>query len=263
MKTFEHGMMIYQPWSTFIIRTKMLNDLTEGLNNLCDKIKNDPNHKDKGDGLAGQIEEEWDIEPQEFLNATEGFREYIQDLVNRYMIERDNQTNPKGTFNYDNNHRHSEKYLTNYPEEDRPQVLADLINFDFHLTSAWFNDQKDNEYNPMHTHIGDLSGVLFLKIPEYLPPRRPSAPFDGSIEFRVGKGSPYSLENVNVFPEPGDIFLFESGMSHAVYPFRTADEKGVRRSLSFNIMIAQAMRQDIGGNIGVGYKNNMQTIEQK
>ena len=62
MKTFEHGMMIYQPWSTFIIRTKMLNDLTEGLNNLCDKIKNDPNHKDKGDGLAGQIEEEWDID---------------------------------------------------------------------------------------------------------------------------------------------------------------------------------------------------------
>ena len=137
-------MKIYQPWAEFILRTKMSDNFTEGLNNLCDKIKNDPDHKDMGANLAGQIDEEWAIKPQEFLNVVKGFSEFIQDLVNHYMIKRDDQSNPKGTFNYDNNHRHSEKYLTKYAEEDRPQVLADEINFDFQLTIAWFNDQKDN-----------------------------------------------------------------------------------------------------------------------
>jgi len=230
-------MKIYQPWATFVLRTKLSDNFTEGLNNLCDKIKNDPDHKDMGVGLAGQIDEEWGIVPQEFLNVAEGFSEFIQDLVNHYMIKRDDQSNPKETYNYENNHRHSEKCLTNYAEENRPQVLADEINFDFQLISAWFNDQKDNEYNPMHTHIGDLSGVLYLQIPEYLPSRRTMAPFDGAIEFRVGRESPYSLEMLTISPEPGDIFFFESGMNHCVYPFRTPDGKGVRRSLSFNIMI--------------------------
>ena len=191
-----------------------------------------------GANLAGQIDEEWAIKPQEFLNVVKGFSEFIQDLVNHYMIKRDDQSNPKGTFNYDNNHRHSEKYLTKYAEEDRPQVLADEINFDFQLTSAWFNDQKDNEYNPMHVHLGNLSGILYLQIPEYLPPRRTLSPFDGLIEFRVGKVSPYSSHDLPILPEPGDIFLFESDMNHCVYPFRTPDGKGVRRSLSFNIMIS-------------------------
>ena len=36
-------------------------------------------------------------------------------------------------------------------------------------------------------------------------------------------------------PEVGDLFLFSSSLKHQVYPFRTADEKCIRRSLSFNM----------------------------
>ena len=36
-------------------------------------------------------------------------------------------------------------------------------------------------------------------------------------------------------PEVGDLFLFSSSLKHQVYPFRTADKKGIRRSLSFNM----------------------------
>jgi hypothetical protein len=36
-------------------------------------------------------------------------------------------------------------------------------------------------------------------------------------------------------PKVGDIFLFPSTLRHQVYPFRTENEQGIRRSMSFNI----------------------------
>ena len=60
------------------------------------------------------------------------------------------------------------------------------------LTSAWFNDQKDDEYNPAHDHTGVLSGVLYLKIPEYLPSRKHENA-DGSIVFISNEGDIASI----------------------------------------------------------------------
>ena len=41
--------------------------------------------------------------------------------------------------------------------------------------------------------------------------------------------------NMILFPKVGDLFLFSASLKHLVYPFRTADGKGIRRSMSFNI----------------------------
>ena len=39
-------------------------------------------------------------------------------------------------------------------------------------------------------------------------------------------------------PQVGDFFIFPAQQSHFVYPFRTADGKGERRSVSFNAISA-------------------------
>ena len=39
-------------------------------------------------------------------------------------------------------------------------------------------------------------------------------------------------------PQVGDFFIFPAQQSHFVYPFRTADGKGERRSVSFNAIFA-------------------------
>ena len=105
------------------------------------------------------------------------------------------------------------------------------------IKTAWFNDQKDNEYNPTHNHGGILSGVLYLKIPEYLPPRK-NEDTDGAITF-IGNTSPndglFTVPQFSVLPKGGDIFIFPSTLRHQVYPFRTENGQGIRRSMSFNV----------------------------
>ena len=107
------------------------------------------------------------------------------------------------------------------------------------IESAWFNNQKDDEFNPIHFHEGILSGVLYLKIPEYLPARkRKNDIASGAIFFMGNQGASTGLftsQSFSVSPKVGDIFLFPSTMLHTVYPFRTKDGKGIRRSMSFNI----------------------------
>ena len=47
--------------------------------------------------------------------------------------------------------------------------------------------------------------------------------------------------NTSIFlsqPQVGDFFIFPAQQSHFVYPFRTADGKGERRSVSFNAIFS-------------------------
>ena len=105
------------------------------------------------------------------------------------------------------------------------------------IRSAWFNDMKNNEYSPMHKHTGILSGVLYLKIPEYSPSRKNKGT-DGAITF-IGNTSPndglFTNPQFSVSPKVGDIFIFPSTLRHQVYPFRTENGKGIRRTMSFNV----------------------------
>ena len=41
---------------------------------------------------------------------------------------------------------------------------------------------------------------------------------------------------LTINPQPGDFFIFPAEQYHMVYPFRTADGKGERRSVSFNVI---------------------------
>jgi hypothetical protein len=106
------------------------------------------------------------------------------------------------------------------------------------LTSMWMVSQKDHEYNPVHTHTGcDISAVMYLKIPEYLPSRKSHRSDDGAICFVNNSATNvecWASPSLTLHPAVGDFYIFPASQQHLVYPFRTADGKGERRSVSFN-----------------------------
>ena len=82
-----------------------------------------------------------------------------------------------------------------------------------------------------------LSGVIFLRVPEYLPSRK-NYYQDGSLNFtstQTPNDGLFTIPQFSVLPKVGDIFLFPSTLRHQVYPFRTENGKGIRRTMSFNV----------------------------
>ena len=92
---------------------------------------------------------------------------------------------------------------------------------------------------PAHVHNNcEISSVIYLKIPKYLPSRRfyGDTNDDGAIVFtnNVAKNSIWGAPTLQIQPQVGDFLIFPASQQHMVYPFRTVDGKGERRSVSFN-----------------------------
>jgi len=126
------------------------------------------------------------------------------------------------------------------------------------VENSWINFQKKFEFNPIHTHSGLFSFIIFLKIPydlqkedqvypglenssnkqKYATSRLSFMVIDclGSIsEFRCNVDKSYENK----------MLLFSAKMPHTVYPFYTSDEE--RITVSGNI------RLDNGGKKGIDY----------
>ena len=113
-------------------------------------------------------------------------------------------------------------------------------NFEYVLRDLWINYGKKYDFNPLHTHSGVYSFVLWVKIPyEFQDEKRvyPLARGDGhsgKFLFYFPKANiPGCTGNVTVNSVEWDLILFPSHLSHAVYPFYTSDEE--RISISGNL----------------------------
>ena len=220
----------YQPWSTPLLRTSLPDKIVQELIQLTDIIAEDEDHESQNKKLAGEIEDEWTIDPILLTNIS--FKNYISDLCWEYFKIFASQ------FGIDPN----SDVMYMHPSLSLMKKKIENIE----IFGSWFNNQKDNEYNPLHNHDGYFSGVLYLKIPKYLPSRKnQNMPFyisgrsqgmDGSIVFVQDESNEIMANStLTISPKVGDIFLFPSSLKHQVYPFRTKDGKGIRRSLSFNL----------------------------
>ena len=207
----------YQPWSTPVLHTTLPDILLDELIKLTDLITEDKERKSYNEYLAGEIEEEWKIDNVLLTNIS--FKSYIIQLCWKYF-----------------NIISSQFYIKNNQVIPQELTFMKLTIENIQIIDAWFNNQKDNEYNPIHNHDGYFSGVLYLKIPEYMPSRK-NEDSDGTISFFAPAGGNSRMTNsiVKISPKVGDIFLFPSTLTHQVYPFRTTDGKGIRRSLSYNL----------------------------
>ena len=108
----------------------------------------------------------------------------------------------------------------------------------FQLIKSWVVRQFKNDYNPVHWHTGDISGVGYLKVPSHLgntsqPNKKTNE--NGKLQLIFGSPNLFSKSTFLVKPEPGDFYLFPNYLMHTVYPFTGTDEE--RRSVSFNAKV--------------------------
>ena len=100
------------------------------------------------------------------------------------------------------------------------------------LKDLWVVRQFKNEYNPIHFHSGNISGVGYLKIPKNITKSQKKLKTNGTIDFIHGSRSFLNKSLFNHKPKVGDLILFPNYLMHTVYPF---NREGERRSFSFNI----------------------------
>ena len=109
---------------------------------------------------------------------------------------------------------------------------------DIKILNLWVVSQFKDEYNPIHYHEGDLSGVGYLKVPKnmtknkFLKNKKDNT--NGTIDFINGQRGFLSKSIFNVVPKQRDLLIFPNYLMHTAYPFNISAE---RRSFSFNVKI--------------------------
>ena len=194
---------IYQPFGPSILKVKMPQEYVNQINAESDIILNDKKlskDRDWSHNLAGNVKKEIAIDH----NKIKGFPEFMVTMSDQYLT----------------------KVL--------PEYITDAkVSF-----RVWVVSQYAGDFNPVHIHDANLSGVAFLKIPsgfekEYK--KEDHHPTAGCLEFLGSIPNHFARHSYIVKPEVGDFYLFPSWLAHQVYPFRC---EGERRSLAFNVHFA-------------------------
>ena len=106
------------------------------------------------------------------------------------------------------------------------------------ILNLWVVRQFKGEYNPIHYHEGDLSGVGYLKLPKNMINNKllknKKLKTNGTIDFINGQKGFLSKSIYNVVPKIRELIIFPNYLMHTAYPFNI---EGERRSFSFNVKI--------------------------
>ena len=106
------------------------------------------------------------------------------------------------------------------------------------ILNLWVVRQFKGEYNPIHYHEGDLSGVGYLKLPKGMTSNKmvknKKVKTNGTIDFINGQRGFLSKSIYNVVPKIKELIIFPNYLMHTAYPFNI---EGERRSFSFNAKI--------------------------
>ena len=125
------------------------------------------------------------------------------------------------------------KNIKNYLKASEIEKIKEIK-----IINLWVVKQLKNEYNPIHYHNGQLSGVGYLKIPKNMNQNKmlknKKVGTNGTIDFINGQRGFLSKSIYNLNPKVGDLILFPNYLMHTAYPFNIDAE---RRSFSFNVKI--------------------------
>lgn len=109
------------------------------------------------------------------------------------------------------------------------------------VSNFWLNINRKKDHNKMHTHLGSIfSGVFYIKVPDNcgrLVLEDPNTQLMQTFLHYWHLGyefNEYTSMVWNISPDPGDLVIFPSWMSHYVEP-NMSDED--RISLSFNTVL--------------------------
>lgn len=108
------------------------------------------------------------------------------------------------------------------------------------LDAFWVVSQYAGTPSPVHFHSGDISGVMYLKVPDidqeeheekktYISGRQA-----GYINFLIGGKQRFSKSLISFKPRVADFYVFPGWLLHGAEAFRGSGE---RRSLAFNAFV--------------------------
>ena len=208
-----------QPWSNFICKIKLPDEVFVDLQKLYDETSK--LNVNFGKELVGQIDDEPQVTlevqnkfPQFMEFCLQGVRQYVT-VAMAQVLKGDNKVDAGKDF----------------LEKDAPNILT-------RITTMWFVNQKPGEYNPAHIHTNcKVSAVMYLKKPSrQIKNRKNHYKSDGMITFMNNTGTDMTFANAQVSfnPEPGDMYIFPALQHHMVWPYRSEDPNDSRISLSFN-----------------------------
>jgi len=188
-----------KPFGPSIGKTKISKKFLDKLNNEFD-IKSNSKKTDYSSKLASQIKNELKISSN-----------FIKKHLEKELIKNIN------------------KFLSN----DKITNIKKIK-----ILNLWVVRQFKGEYNPIHYHEGDLSGVGYLKLPKGMTSNKmvknKKLKTNGTIDFINGQKGFLSKSIYNVVPKIGDLLIFPNYLMHTAYPFNI---EGERRSFSFNAKI--------------------------
>ena len=202
-------MDILSPFGPKLAKIKLPLKIIKEINNEVDKTVNNKKklkNKDYSKKVVGEVYQEIELS-KSFINKK--IKNFIHQKINEYLKQTINQI---------------------------PKKIK--------IKSFWVVRQFKNEYNPVHYHDGNISGVGYLKIPKGLKKGKKNIKTNGTIDFVNGTRSFLSNSIYNHDPKIGDLILFPNYLMHVAYPFNI---KGERRSFSFNIEIDKKISNEFYG----------------
>ena len=139
----------------------------------------------------------------------------------------------------------SDKFIKKYLDKElKKNIIKFLSNEkikkikEIKILNLWVVRSFKDEYNPIHYHEGDLSGVGYLKLPKGMTNNKmlknKKIKTNGTIDFINGQRNFLSKSIYNVVPKIRDLIVFPNYLMHTAYPFNI---EGERRSFSFNAKI--------------------------
>ena len=192
-------MKILSPFGPRIAIIKIPFNIIKKINHEVENIIRDKKklkNNDYSNKLVGQVEQEIELK-NKFIKKN--LRSFISKSINQYI---------KKTIN------------------KKPKKIK--------IKNLWVVRQFKNDYNPIHFHSGDISGVGYLKIPNNLTQGNKKIKTNGTIDFIHGSKSFLNNSIFNHKPKVGDLILFPNHLMHTAYPFKS---DGERRSFSFNLEV--------------------------
>ena len=200
-----------RPFGPTILRGKMPDRLVKLMDDKASEMMNDKKYSkefDHAPHLAGNVKQETRYDPA-WLGSSEAqpMINLIGEMVKNYIS------------------------IPPANETISPEFVGQMV-----IQSMWAVSQWAGDFNPFHIHQGELSGVIYLRVPPSLKDeyaKEDHYPCVGDIVWHAGQAATFSGHKHQATPEVGGIYLFPSWLSHGVYPFRTPNEE--RRSVSFNL----------------------------
>ena len=203
-----NNFQIIKPFGPSILKVTIPDQIISDMNIYVDEIivnKKKSENLNYGNKLVGNVNQEFYLE-EEFMKKTK-WAEFLGSAVQQWL------------------HKQTGKELK-----------------EFKIIKSWIVRQFKNEYNPVHIHGGDVSGVGYLKVPNSFGQTIQSnnkVNKNGNLELIYGTKQFLSDSSFPIIPEVGYFYFFPHYMMHAVYPFSGTNEE--RRSISFNAKIDEKL----------------------